>query len=122
MPPSKPIQLWFGEFIHGVMDEAYLEWKENHKMRRFPWDWKTEIRDIELRIAKRLKSRGLNPPPRVFCPYDSSFPYRGLCPDTNHPHKLIASQRAEEAINTWGPHLFPLIDEAEVKLRISLLS
>jgi|Deesub1362B_J571_1020462.scaffolds.fasta_scaffold02180_3 hypothetical protein len=117
LPPSKPVQIWFGEFIHGVMEEAFLEWHQDSLKRKFPWRWDSEIREIELRINRRLKARGLNPPPRVFCPYDTNFSRPGLCPDPNHPHKLIASQRAEAAINTWGPHLFPLIDEAEVRLR-----
>ena len=117
LPPSTPVQLWFGEFIHGVMEEAYFEWQQNLQRRRFPWSWNPEIRDIELRINQRLRARGLNPPPPLFCPYDSSFTRQGLCPDMNHPHQLIASQRTEEAINTWGLHLFPLIDEAEVRLK-----
>jgi len=117
LPPSKPVQLWFGEFIHGVMEEAFLEWQQNQQMKRFPWRWDAEIRNIELRINRRLSARGLDPPPRVFCPYDSTFSRQGLCPNTNHPHKLIASERAEKAINTWGPHLFPLIDESEVRLK-----
>jgi len=116
LPPSKPMQLWFGEFMHAIMEEAYLEW-QNPQRRRFPWSWNPEIRDIELRINRRLRARGLNSPPWVFCPYDSSFTQQGWCRDINHPHKLIASQRADEAINTWGQHLFPLIDEAEVRLK-----
>lgn len=117
LPPSTPVQLWFGEFIHGVLEEAYLQWKNRPQLRRFPWIWISDIRDIELQIDKRLKARGLYPPPRLFCPYGSITTSQGLCPDTNHPHKLIASERTEAAINTWGQHLFPLISEAEVRLK-----
>lgn len=118
LPPSTPVQLWFGEFIHGVLEEAYREWQQSPQMRRFPWNWNSEIRNIELQIHRRLSARGLNPPPRLFCRYDSSpSNTKGLCPDINHPHKLLASKRTEAAINTWGQHLFPLIDEAEVRLK-----
>ena len=117
LPPSTPVQLWFGEFIHSVMEEAYLEWQHNPSRKQFPWSWDPEIRDIELRINRRLRARGLNAQPWLFCPYDSSFTQQGWCPDGNHPHQLIASQRAREAINTWGSHLFPLIEEAEVRLK-----
>ncbi|MFA4956709.1 MAG: PD-(D/E)XK nuclease family protein [Candidatus Methanoperedens sp.] len=118
LPPSTPVQLWFGEFIHGVLEEAYRQWEQNQQMRRFPWNWNSEIRNIELQIHRRLSARGLNPPARDFCRYDSSpSNTKGLCPDTSHPHKLLASKRTEAAINTWGQHLFPLIDEAEVRLK-----
>lgn len=117
LPPSTPVQLWFGEFIHSVMEEAYLQWQHNPQRQRFPWNWNPEIRDIELQIDQRLRARGLYPPPRLFCPYTSSSTTQGLCSDRNHPHQLIASQRTEAAINTWGQHLFPLIAEAEVRLK-----
>jgi len=116
LPPSKPVQLWFGEFIHSVMEEAYLQWQFNNQLQRFPWNWNPEIRNIELEIDLRLRARGLSPPPRLFCFYTSSAT-QGLCPDPNHPHQLIASQRTEAAINTWGQHLFPLIEDAEVRLK-----
>ena len=32
-------------------------------------------------------------------------------------HKKLASARAERAINYWGPHLFPLIDSAELLIK-----
>jgi len=111
------MQLWFGEFIHAVMEEAYLEWQQDSRRRRFPWNWDPEIREIETRIDRRMRARGLNPPPWLFCPYDSSFTQQGWCPDTHHPHQLIASRRTEAAINTWGQHLFPLISESEVRLK-----
>lgn len=117
LPPAKPVQLWFGEFIHAVMEEAFLIWEQDKSRRRFPWNWDPEIREIETRINQRLIARGLGPPPNVFCPFDGGHAQQGYCPDVNHPHKLIASQRVDQAINKWGKHLFPLIDEAEVWLK-----
>lgn len=117
LPPSTPVQLWFGEFIHGVMEEAYRTWNEDPNDRRFPWVWDPEIREIELGINRRLQARGLSPPPRIFCPYTADNTNQGFCRDANHPHKLLASSRAEAAINTWAPHLFTLIADAEVKLK-----
>ena len=116
LPPATPVQLWFGEFIHSVMEEAYLEWKQDPSRRAFPWSWEPQIREIEMRINERLKARGLNSPPWNFCEHQASHTQQGLCPDANHPHKLIASRRTETAINTWGQHLFPLVHEAEVRL------
>lgn len=103
LPPSTPVQLWFGEFIHGVMEEAYLRWKAG-KLSAFPYDWKPEIWDIETTVdRRRLGPKGLTPPSNLF--------------DRNGVEKRIASRRAELALNVWGPELFPLIDEAEVRLR-----
>lgn len=116
LPPSMPIQLWFGEFIHGVMEESFLEW--NTKKISFPWDWKNQIRPIEEMIDKRLRARGLYPPLDFFCKFESEKnSVLGTCPDKNHPHKLLYSARAEKAINVWGPDLFPLIDSAEVLIK-----
>jgi len=122
LPPSRPIQLWFGEFIHGVMEEAFLDYEI--KKTLFPWNWEKDIRPIEEMIDLRLRARGLYPPVDLFCPFrkDSSsedYEYGNIakCDDNNHPHKLLASARAESAINIWGPDLFPLIDSAEVLIK-----
>ncbi len=117
LPPSTPVQLWFGEFIHGVMEEAYKTWCADPEAFQFPCPWETNIREIELSVNRRLKAKGLLPPPHLFCPYDANTGSQGHCPDADHPHKFLASQRAEVAINTWGQHLFPLIEDAEVKLK-----
>src|ERR1044072_9039643 len=104
LPPSKPVQLWFGEFIHGVMEEAYLRWAQGNAPVRFPWPWQPVIRDIELVIYQRLSARGLYAPPNLF----------DRDPASSEP--LIASRRAEAALNTWAPHLFPLVAKPEVRL------
>lgn len=117
LPPSTPVQLWFGEFIHGVMEEALLKWRSDTRMRRFPWTWDPEVRQIEVDIDRRLKARGMYAPPRLYCPFESGSMNQGLCPDVNHPHQLLASLRTEAAINTWGQYLFPLISEIEVRLK-----
>ncbi len=117
LPPSKPVQRWFGEFIHGVMEESYLQWK--YKDISFPWDWKEDIRPIEDLIDLRLQVRGLYP-------HDEDLFYSILNrPDSNlkiddlneHDHKKLASARAEKAINIWGKHLFPLIDSSEMLIK-----
>lgn len=101
LPPSTPVQLWFGEFIHAVMEEAYLRWTQNHQP--FPWNWDPIIREIEFGIDRRLRARSLYAPPNLF--------------DRTGTNQLLASQRAEAAINIWGQHLFPLIAQAEVRLQ-----
>lgn len=119
LPPSTPIQLWFGEFIHGTMEEAFLRWDnlENKDELNFPWDWLTEIRPIEEMIDKRLQSRGLYPPDKFYCYHNEPTEKAYSCPDNQHPHQLLYSARAEAAINVWGPHLFPLIDNAELLIK-----
>ena len=120
IPPSRPVQLWFGQFIHGVMEEAYLKWSspnpEHRRFKTFPWDWNSQIRDLELTVNKRLVAQGISVHGRIFCQETRPSQYRLQCPDTNHPHQLLASERTEAAINTWGPSLFELIDKTEIKL------
>ncbi len=117
LPPSTPVQLWFGEFIHGVMEQAFESWRQRRTLERFPWDWMRHMRPVEMAVYQRLRSRGLYPPPQLFCPQENVSDSSGLCVDKDHPHKLIASERALSSVNIWGRHLFPLISEAEVKLR-----
>ena len=116
LPPSKPVQRWFGEFIHGVMEEAYNQWKYNNT--EFPWDWKKDIRPIEDMIDVRLQVSGLYPHDEDLF-FSINQPGQDLTiEDLNeHDHKKLASARAEKAINIWGEHLFPLIDSSELLIK-----
>lgn len=109
LPPSVPVQQWFGEFIHGVMEEAFTRWRSDEPPWRggWPWTWNLHIRPIEEIVYRRLLSRGLRPPPgMLYADYDNPI----------DAGRGIASRRAEAALNTWGAHLFPLVSEAELKL------
>jgi len=117
LPPSKPVQRWFGEFIHGVMEESFLKWKT--EKTEFPWDWKEDIRPIEDQIDLRLQTRGLYPHDEDLFFSILNRPESDLTiNDLNeHDHKKLASARAEKAINIWGKHLFPLIDSSELLIK-----
>ena len=112
LPPSKPVQRWFGEFIHGVMEEAFIQWRQNKT--EFPWDWKDDIRPIEDLIDLRLQARGLYPHDEDLFFSTTNHEVEDL---NEHDHKKLASARAEKAINIWGKHLFPLIDSSELLIK-----
>lgn len=112
LPPSKPVQRWFGEFIHGVMEEAFIQWKENKT--EFPWDWLEDIRPIEEQIDMRLQARGLYPHDQDLFFSSTNHNVKHL---NEHDHKKLASARAEKAINIWGKYLFPLIDSSELLIK-----
>ena len=113
LPPSKPVQRWFGEFIHGVIEEAYIQWEQNNM--HFPWDWKKDIRPIEDLIDLRLQVRGIYPfdEDLFFSIHNQSDEELTIDDLNEHDHKKLASARAEKAINIWGKDLFPLIDASE---------
>jgi hypothetical protein len=98
LPASRPVQQWFGEFIHGVLEEAFRRYRESVKLGQAhlpPWP-ESELTDIQDLIKARLAARGLIP----------------WAPDVED----LGCRRADAAIQELGPHLFPLIHRAEVRL------
>ena len=108
LPPSRPVQLWFGEFIHGVMENAYRIWKSDSPS--FPWpsnptSYREEspagrephdIGTIGEMVESTLRAGGKNPRSRET--------------------RESAYKRAEQAVNHLGQYLFPLIKFAEERV------
>jgi hypothetical protein len=95
LPPSHPVQLWFGQFIHAVLEEGYRQTKEG-KMKLPPWS-EDELKGIMDRIDRRLAARNIR------------------CWDEDS--EILGRLRATAAVNELGPLLFPLINQAEVRVR-----
>jgi hypothetical protein len=95
LPPSHPVQLWFGQFIHAVLEESYRQVKEG-KMKLPPWS-DADLTAIMERIDRRLAARNIR------CWNDDS--------------EILGRSRATAAVNELGPLLFPLINQAEVRVR-----
>ena len=109
LPPSRPVQMWTGEFIHGVLEEAYRYWQLHHPP--FPWpytepDWPAsedppnqqgnDIGRLGQRVEIRLAASGKT--------------------SRNRDARLAAYARVKAAINILGEHLFPLITAAEERI------
>lgn len=109
LPPSRPVQLWTGEFVHGVMEEAFLYWQLHQPS--FPWPcnqtpWgeflkPTDRCDYDLgvlgdRVETRLRASGKTP--------------------RNKNARDAAYRRVEAAMTLLAPDLFPLITAVEEKL------
>lgn len=97
LPASRPVQLWFGEFIHGVLEESFRRYKDKiGKSGALPPWSPEEVEDIRRLIKARLASRGLYA-------WDEKL-------------EQLGDNRAEAAIQELGPQLFPIIHRAEVRL------
>ncbi|MBA4765468.1 MAG: PD-(D/E)XK nuclease family protein [Erythrobacter sp.] len=109
LPPSRPVQLWYGEFIHGMMESCYRLWKERGDALPFP-----------LPCAPLDRQSGIAPPDdldpldlRVIgWPIEQALAREGKLP-RSFDARASAYRRADAAVNRIGPHLFPLVEAAE---------
>ncbi len=109
LPPSRPVQLWFGEFLHGTLELAFGFWKDNKDAYAFPWP---------------CNPRGWREPEPAWAPNDigkfADLVENALRRQGKQARSTATRNsgylRVEAAINQLGPHLFPLIAAAEKKV------
>lgn len=107
LPPSRPVQMWFGEFIHGVMESAYRIWLEG--FQSFPWPCRPTP------FNEDPPDREINDIGEIGDLVESALAVAGKSP-RSRLLRNSAYSRAERAVNEIGPQLFPLIRSAEEKV------
>src|SRR5215217_8507155 len=63
LPPTRPVQIWFGQFMHGVLEEAYRQYDAARKAgydNRPPWS-EERVESICESIKDRLAAQNLFP-------------------------------------------------------------
>lgn len=98
MPSRSPVQLWFGNFIHGVLDEGFRIYDQAIKAKSPPAKALAAIDPVAViaTIEKRLAAQGLV----AWEPW----------------LKTLGYARAQVALRDLAPVLFPLIHRSEVRL------
>lgn len=112
LPPSRPVQLWFGEFIHGVLEGAYRLWAD--KVATFDADWPCNITSWDNRKTPDL-TRSAHDIAVIGERVELSLANQGKHP-RNREVREAAYRRADVAVNLVGRHLFPLVTLAEEPL------
>lgn len=101
--------MWTGEFLHGVLEDAYRQWPENPN---FPWPYVATIDDLP-RLDGPVRSDWLrHHVGRMGLRVEKHLAAAGRS-SRNANARFNAYRRAAEAINVLGPDLFPLITSAE---------
>lgn len=112
LPPSRPVQLWYGEFIHGVMEAAYRIWMESRI--DFSSAWPCHVTPWEKRKNPDT-TRPTNDIAVIGEAIESALATQGKHP-RNQDVRESAYKRADAAVNLIGKHLFPLVTVAEEPL------
>ena len=113
LPPSRPVQMWYGEFIHGMLEAAFRLWNTAKGKLPFPWPC-TPLPDAG---PPQAPPPGLPPNDlrTIGWPIEEALAHEGKRARSRRA-RVSAYGRAEAAINLLGPHLFPLIADAEQKV------
>lgn len=113
LPPSRPVQLWFGEFLHGSLELCYQFWSEQHStigsVPSYPWPCTPRIRG-QAEPAWEEHDIG-----RFASTVEERLARQGKQARSTDARRS-AYERLEAAVNELSPHLFPLIFSAEQKV------
>src|SRR5262249_51103879 len=113
LPPSRPVQMWYGEFIHGMFESAFGLWSDAAGRLPFPWPC-TPISDVgpPEPPSPDLPAHDIR---AIGWPIEEALTQQGKRARSRQA-RISAYRRANAAINMLGPHLFPLITDAEQKV------
>lgn len=109
LPPSRPVQMWYGEFIHGMMEACFRMWRQAGGALPFPLPCTAVIKGQPAAPPPGLDAHDLR---RIGWPIEQALAREGKLPRSADA-RISAYLRAEAAINGMAPHLFPLVDAAE---------
>lgn len=108
LPPSRPVQMWFGEFIHGVMETAYRLWRLDSP----PFPWPCSITEFTKEPPPGRVKHDIG---TIGDLVEATLSAAGKSARSS-TLRNSAYRRAERAVNEVGPALFPLIESAEEKV------
>ncbi|HYC38130.1 MAG TPA: PD-(D/E)XK nuclease family protein [Usitatibacter sp.] len=109
LPPSRPVQMWFGEFVHGVMEAAFALWKSG-KAPPLPWDCTMTPYRGQAPAGRPAHDLGT-----IGEMIEGALERQQKTP-RNEDARNSGYERIKVAVNRLGPHLFPLIAEAEQRV------
>ncbi|OPY59228.1 MAG: PD-(D/E)XK nuclease superfamily protein [Pelotomaculum sp. PtaU1.Bin035] len=109
LPPSRPVQQWFGEFLHGSLELAFHFWNEHRDTYPLPWpctprEWREPAPDWADNDIGRFADI-----------VETSLRQQGK-QARNADARNSGYHRLAVAINELGQHLFPLIQLTEKKV------
>lgn len=108
LPPSRPVQMWFGEFLHGTLELAYRFWADRQNKEKYPFPWPCTVREWR----KPIPLWDENDIGRF-----ANLTEEALTRQGKQARSAAVRQsgyiRVELAINQIAPYLFPLIASAE---------
>lgn len=113
LPPSRPVQFWTGEFVHGCLEDAFSIWLAHKDDPLYSFPWPVTISGFprpEVAIQRANNDIGV---------IGDRVEAR-LAAMQKVPRSAVARQaaynRVSASINVLAPHLFPLITSVEQKI------